>query len=117
MLIGPEHPSADPAVALGASSGSSVWSAMVRGRNIKAGDVLVCESEGTAAKGQVSVCVCVCVFVCVYTHPHTQSLSLAHTHTHTHMFVHTHTHTHTHISYPRISTMPPTYFVNLRISH
>ena len=114
MLIGPEHPSADPAVALGASSGSSVWSAMVRGRNIKAGDVLVCESEGTAAKGQVCVCVCVCICVCVHLPTHT--LSLSHTHTHTCSYTHTHTHTHTHM-YPCISTMPPTYFVNLRISH
>eukprot|EP00802_Teleaulax_amphioxeia_P011917 Tamp_11955.p1 GENE.Tamp_11955~~Tamp_11955.p1 ORF type:complete len:552 (+),score=60.62 Tamp_11955:170-1657(+) len=55
MLIGPEHPSADPAIALGAASGGSVWSAMVRGRNIKAGDVLVCESEGTAAAGRVRI--------------------------------------------------------------
>ena len=46
-------PSADPARVLACMSGQSVWSAMVRGRNIKAGDVLVCVSASSAeAQGE-----------------------------------------------------------------
>jgi hypothetical protein len=52
MLLSPEQldgsPTADPAVALGAGSGTSVWGCLIRGRNIKVGDVLVCQDTGTA---------------------------------------------------------------------
>jgi len=47
-------PSADPAQALSSASGQALWSAMIRGRNIKAGDVLVC-APTSASPGDAAV--------------------------------------------------------------